>query len=60
MGYRDDPEARSTLNAAFMGLGIAVAFLAVLGAVTFFWAGGGGGGEAGHAEGGATPAAAQH
>jgi hypothetical protein len=59
MGYREDPEARDALKTAYTGLGIALAFLLVLGAITFAWAGGmSGGGE--HAEGGAAPAAAQH
>jgi hypothetical protein len=38
MGYRDDPEARSTLNAAFTGLGLALVFLLVVAAIAFVWA----------------------
>lgn len=38
MGYRDDPEARSTLNAAFTGLGLALVFLIVVAAISFVWA----------------------
>jgi hypothetical protein len=44
MGYRDDPEARSTLNAAFTGLGFALVFLLVVAAISFWLAGGFGGG----------------
>ena len=59
MGYHEDPEARATLKTAVAGLGIALAFLLVLGLVTFAWAGGFSGGGEEHAEGGAAPAA-QH
>lgn len=45
MGYREDPEARSTLNAALMGLGFALAWLAVVSVISFAWAGGFGGGH---------------
>ena len=38
MGYREDPEARSTLNAAFAGLGFALVFLLIVAAIAFFWA----------------------
>jgi hypothetical protein len=38
MGYREDPEARSTLNAAFTGLGLALVFLLIVGGIAFFWA----------------------
>lgn len=38
MGYREDPEARSTLNAALTGLGVGLAWLALVAAVSFFWA----------------------
>ena len=38
MGYREDPEARSTLNAALMGLGFALAWLAVVAGIAFVWA----------------------
>lgn len=38
MGYRDDPEARSTLNAAFAGLGLALVFLAIVAGISFYWA----------------------
>jgi hypothetical protein len=38
MGYSDDPEARATRNTAFMGLGIAVVFLLIVGGITFTWA----------------------
>jgi hypothetical protein len=44
MGYREDPEARSTLNAALMGLGFALVWLAVVAVISFAWAGGFGGG----------------
>lgn len=38
MGYADDPQAKSALNAAFMGLGAAVVFLLLVGGITFFMA----------------------
>lgn len=38
MGYADDPQAKSALNAAFMGLGAALVFLALVASITFFWA----------------------
>lgn len=38
MGYREDPEARSTLNAAFLGLGLALGFLLVVAVISFVWA----------------------
>ena len=38
MGYADDPQAKSALNAAFMGLGAALVFLMLVGGITFFWA----------------------
>ena len=38
MGYREDPEARSTLNAAFTGLGLALVFLLIVAAIAFVWA----------------------
>ncbi|MBW3571610.1 MAG: hypothetical protein KY467_10930 [Gemmatimonadetes bacterium] len=38
MGYRDDPEARSTLHAAFTGLAFALVFLAVVAGISFYWA----------------------
>ncbi|HEU0301957.1 MAG TPA: hypothetical protein VFR37_21055 [Longimicrobium sp.] len=44
MGYREDPEARSTLRAAFMGLGFALAWLLVVFLISFGLAGGFGGG----------------
>jgi hypothetical protein len=44
MGYREDPEARSTLNAAFTGLGFALGFLLVVAVIAFWLAGGFGGG----------------
>lgn len=44
MGYREDPEARSTLNAALLGLGFALVFLLVVFLIAFAWAGGFGGG----------------
>jgi ABC-type transporter Mla subunit MlaD len=45
MGYREDPEARSTLSAAFTGLGLALVFLAIVAVIAFAWAGGFGGGH---------------
>lgn len=36
--YRDDPEARSTLNAALTGLGVALVWLALVAGVSFFLA----------------------
>lgn len=45
MGYREDPEARSTLNAAFTGLGFALVFLAIVAVIAFAWAGGFSGGH---------------
>jgi hypothetical protein len=44
MGYREDPEARSTLNAAFTGLGLALVFLLIVAVIAFAWAGGFSGG----------------
>jgi hypothetical protein len=38
MGYADDPQAKSALNAAFTGLGAALVFLLLVGTITFFWA----------------------
>ena len=38
MGYREDPDARARLKAAFMGLGVAVVFLLVVGGISFVWA----------------------
>lgn len=38
MGYREDPQAKATLNAAFTGLGFALVFLLIVGGITFFWA----------------------
>lgn len=38
MGYREDPEARSTLNAALTGLGLSLVFLLIVGGIAFFWA----------------------
>jgi len=38
MGYRDDPEARASLNTAYTGLGIALVFLLIVGGITFTWA----------------------
>lgn len=35
MGYADDPQAKSALNAAFMGLGAALVFLAIVSAISF-------------------------
>lgn len=45
MGYRDDPEARSTLNAALTGLGFALVWLAIVSVISFAWAGGFSGGH---------------
>ena len=36
--YRDDPEARSTLNAALTGLGFALVWLVIVAAISFAWA----------------------
>jgi hypothetical protein len=36
--YPNDPEARSTLNTAFAGLGFALVWLAAVAAIAFFWA----------------------
>lgn len=58
MPYRDDPEARSTLKAAFTGLAVAVTFLLIVGVISFAWAGGFSSPE--HAEAEAPGAAAQH
>jgi hypothetical protein len=60
MGYREDPEARASLNAAFTGLGIALAFLVVVGGVTFFWAKNANPGHGGAAEHAPAAEAAQH
>lgn len=38
MGYADDPQAKSALNAAFMGLGAALVFLLIVGGISFMWA----------------------
>jgi hypothetical protein len=38
MGYADDPQAKSALNAAFMGLGAALVFLLIVGGISFAWA----------------------
>jgi hypothetical protein len=38
MPYRDDPEARSALKAAFAGLGAALVFLLVVGGISFMLA----------------------
>jgi hypothetical protein len=38
MGYREDPDARANLNAAFTGLGVALLFIAVVGISTYFMA----------------------
>ena len=35
MGYADDPQAKSALNAAFMGLGAALVFLLIVGGISF-------------------------
>jgi hypothetical protein len=45
MGYREDPEARSTLNAALTGLGFALVWLAIVSLISFWLAGGFGGGH---------------
>ena len=45
MGYRDDPEARSTRNIAFAGLGLALVWLAIVSVISFAWAGGFSGGH---------------
>lgn len=45
MGYREDPEARSTLKAAFMGLGFALVWLLIVFLISFGWAGGFSGGH---------------
>ena len=34
----NDPEARSTLNAALTGLVVALVWLAIVAGVSFFWA----------------------
>lgn len=36
--YRDDPEARSTLNAALTGLGVGLVWLAIVAGISFMWA----------------------
>lgn len=36
--YRNDPEARSALNAALTGLGVGLVWLAVVAGISFFWA----------------------
>jgi hypothetical protein len=38
--YKDDPEARSTLSAAFMGLGLALVWLLIVFVISFGLAGG--------------------
>ncbi len=38
MGYADDPQAKSALMAAFTGLGAALVFLLIVGAISFMWA----------------------
>ena len=38
MGYREDQDAREKLKAAFIGLGLGLVFLAVVGSISFFWA----------------------
>jgi hypothetical protein len=38
MGYAEDPQARSALNAAFMGLGAALVFLLIVSAISFMLA----------------------
>ena len=43
--YKDDPEARSTLRAAFMGLGFALVWLLIVFVISFGLAGGFGGGS---------------
>lgn len=40
MGYRDDPEARATRNAALTGLGLSLVWLAIVAVIAFAWAGG--------------------
>ena len=35
MGYRDDPEALSTMKTAFAGLGAALVFLAIVAGISF-------------------------
>jgi uncharacterized membrane protein len=57
MGYREDPEARADLKAAVTGFFGALAFLLVVGGITFFWAKN----ATPHHAGGETPAASsQH
>lgn len=50
-------EARENRKSVFMGLGFALVWLLVVGAISYFWALGEGGGA--EAEGGAAPAAQQ-
>jgi hypothetical protein len=38
MGYRTDQDARERLKAAFIGLGVGLAFLAVVASISYFWA----------------------
>lgn len=52
-------EARENRKSVFMGLGFAIVWLLIVGAISYVWAANAGGGEAEAAKGGAAPAA-QH